>query len=402
MSTDSSGHFVSYLPAPIVPASGNSNSLAIAATSIQASAKNAGTPDEQLRYAKQIIEMESRTLESLSGRLDASFCRAVDLIYRCVGSVLVSGMGKAGLIGQKIAATLASTGTRSHFLHPAEAIHGDLGRIHRDDVILMLSQSGDTEEVVRLLPSIKQIGAPLVAITGRTASKLGHAANIVIDIGPLQEACSLGLAPSTSTTAMLAVGDALALVASRMRGFSRDDFARYHPGGSLGRQLARVDEFMRPLTDCRLTACSRILREVLIEARLPARRTGAIMVIDHTGQLRGIFTDSDLARLFESRRDSLLDGPIRAVMTKNPAAVPAGSMMNDAVTIMAERRISELPVVDVAGCPVGLLDITDIVALYPEGHAAMLGEKSSNSSAIPRPKSAALLNPHRGAASAGT
>jgi arabinose-5-phosphate isomerase len=401
MSTDSTGHFVSPVPASVVPASGNSNSLGLA-TPIQTSAKNAGTPDEQLRYAKQIIEMESRALESLSGRLDASFCRAVDLIYRCVGSVLVSGMGKAGLIGQKIAATLASTGTRSHFLHPAEAIHGDLGRIHRDDVILMLSQSGDTEEVVRLLPSIKQIGAPLVAITGRTASKLGHAANIVIDIGPLQEACSLGLAPSTSTTAMLAVGDALALVASRMRGFSRDDFARYHPGGSLGRQLARVDEFMRPLSDCRLTACSRILREVLIEARLPARRTGAIMVIDHMGQLRGIFTDSDLARLFEGRRDSLLDGPIRAVMTKNPAAVPAGSMMNDAVTIMAERRISELPVVDVAGCPVGLLDITDIVALYPEGHAAMLGEKSSNSSAVPRPKSAALLNSHRGATSAGT
>jgi arabinose-5-phosphate isomerase len=391
MSTDSSGHLVSHVPASIVPVGGNSSSVVLA-TPLQPSAKNAATADEQLRYARQIIEIESRALESLAGRLDASFCRAVDLIYRCVGSVLVSGMGKAGLIGQKIAATLASTGTRSHFLHPAEAIHGDLGRIHRDDVILMLSQSGDTEEVVRLLPSISQIGTPLVAITGRTASKLGRVASIVIDIGPLQEACSLGLAPSTSTTAMLAVGDALALVASRMRGFSRDDFARYHPGGSLGRQLARVEEFMRPLADCRLTACSRILREVLIEARLPARRTGAIMVVDHSGVLRGIFTDSDLAKLFESRRDSLLDGPIRAVMTKNPAAVPRGSMMNDAVTIMAERRISELPVIDAAGCPVGLLDITDIVALYPEGHAAMLGEQSSNSSAVPRPKSASFLN----------
>jgi arabinose-5-phosphate isomerase len=400
MSTDSSGHLVSHVPASIVPVGANSSSV-VASARLQASAKNAGTPDEQLRYARQIIEIESRALESLAGRLDASFCRAVDLIYRCVGSVLVSGMGKAGLIGQKIAATLASTGTRSHFLHPAEAIHGDLGRIHRDDVILMLSQSGDTEEVVRLLPSISQIGTPLVAITGRTVSKLGRAANIVIDIGPLQEACSLGLAPSTSTTAMLAVGDALALVASRMRGFSRDDFARYHPGGSLGRQLARVEEFMRPLADCRLTACSRILREVLIEARLPARRTGAIMVVDHSAVLRGIFTDSDLAKLFESRRDSLLDGPIRAVMTKNPAAVPRGSMMNDAVTIMAERRISELPVVDAAGCPVGLLDITDIVALYPEGHAAMLGEQSSNSSAVPRPKSAAFLNSNPSTASGG-
>src|SRR5262249_45870180 len=204
-----------------------------------------------------------------------------------------------------------------------------------------------------------------------TASKRGRAANIAIDIGPLQEACSLGLAPSTSTTAMLAVGDALALVTSRMRGFSRDDFARFHPGGSLGRQLARVDEYMRRLTDCRVAACSRVLREVLIEARLPARRTGAIMIVDAHGKLRGIFTDSDLARLFEGRRDGMLDGPIRNVMTQSPTTVPTGSMMNDAVTIMAERRISELPVVDAEGRPAGLLDITDIVALYPEGRAAV-------------------------------
>jgi arabinose-5-phosphate isomerase len=192
---------------------------------------------------------------------------------------------------------------------------------------------------------------------------------------------------------MLAVGDALALVASRMRGFSRDDFARFHPGGSLGRQLARVDDYMRRLSDCRLTNCSRVLREVLIEARLPARRTGAIMIVDHHGQLQGVFTDSDLARLFESRRDALLDGPIRNVMTKHPACVPLGSMMTDAVTIMAERRISELPVVDAEQKPVGLLDITDIVALYPEGLAVVMAAQSENSTAVPRPKSAALLTP---------
>ena len=354
------------------------------------------SPDAQLRYARQIIEIEARALEAVSRRLDGSFNQAVELIYRCTGSVIVSGIGKAGLIGQKIAATLASTGSRSHFLHPAEAIHGDLGRIHRDDVILMLSQSGDTEEVVRLLPSIRQIGATLVAITGRPGSKLGQAAGVVIDIGSLQEACSLGLAPSTSTTAMLAVGDALALVASRMRGFSRDDFARFHPGGSLGRQLARVDDFMRRLSDCRLTSCSRLLRDVLIEARLPARRTGAIMIVDNVGRLRGVFTDSDLARLFESRRDALLDGPIRGVMTKNPTVVPQGSMMTDAVTIMAERRISELPVVDAEGKPVGLLDITDIVALYPEGLAVVLAAQSENStSSVPRPKNPALLKPQQ-------
>jgi arabinose-5-phosphate isomerase len=360
------------------------------------------SPEEQLRYARQIIEIEARALQAVSQKLNSSFSQGVELIYRCTGSVIVSGIGKAGLIGQKIAATLASTGSRSHFLHPAEAIHGDLGRIHRDDVILMLSQSGETEEVVRLLPSIRQIGATLVAITGRPSSKLGKAAAIVIDIGSLQEACSLGLAPSTSTTAMLAVGDALALVASRMRGFTRDDFARFHPGGSLGRKLARVDDYMRRLSDCRLAVCSRALRDVLIEARLPARRTGAIMIVDPQGCLRGVFTDSDLARLFESRRDALLDEPIRSVMTKRPACVPQGSMMSDAVTIMAERRISELPVVDAEGKPVGLLDITDIVALYPEGLAVVLasqtdnlGEAQNSTSAVPRPKNAALLKPQQ-------
>jgi arabinose-5-phosphate isomerase len=331
-----------------------------------ASTKHAGAPAEQLRYAREIIQMEARALDAVAARLGNSFCQTADLVFHCKGNVIVSGMGKAGLVGQKIAATLASTGSRSHFLHPAEAIHGDLGRIHRDDVVLMLSQSGQTEEIVRLLPSIAQIGASLVAITGQARSKLARAANIVIDLGPLQEACSLGLAPSTSTTAMLAVGDAVALVASRMRGFSREDFARFHPGGSLGRQLAHVEDYMRRLPDCRIAVCSHALREVLIEARRPGRRTGAIMIVDPDGVLRGIFTDSDLARLFESRRDNLLDGPIRQVMTKNPTVVPQGSMLDDAISMMAERRISELPVVDADGRPAGLLDITDIVALYPE------------------------------------
>lgn len=349
------------------------------------------SPEEMIFYARQIIQMEARALDVVAERLDADFCRAVSLLFECRGNVIVGGMGKAGLIGRKIAATLASTGTRSHFLHPAEAIHGDLGRIHRDDVVLMLSQSGETEEVVRLLPSIAQMGVPLVAITGRRSSQLGRAAQAIVDLGPLQEACSLGLAPSTSTTAMLAVGDALALVTSRMRGFSRDDFARYHPGGSLGRQLARVDESMRRLEDCRVTDCSSTLREVFVKARLPARRTGAIMVVDSEGILRGIFTDSDLARLFERRRDGLLDGPIRDAMTKKPTTVPAGSMLNDAVTIMAERRISELPVVDAGGKPVGMLDITDIVGLLPEQAAAGQLSQSPKSTNVPAPKNPALL-----------
>lgn len=378
-----------YNPPPMKIASSTDPSHAAGTPRLPASATDAGTPEEQLRYAREIIQLESRALEAVGARLDHNFCQAVDLVYRCTGSVIVSGMGKAGLVGQKIAATLASTGSRSHFLHPAEAIHGDLGRIHRDDVLLMLSQSGQTEEVVRLLPSIAQLGAPLVAITGQPRSKLARAANIVIGLGPLQEACSLGLAPSTSTTAMLAVGDALALVASRMRGFSREDFARFHPGGSLGRQLARVEDHMRRLPDCRVAACSQVLRDVLIEARRPGRRTGAIMVVDADGRLRGIFTDSDLARLFESRRDNLLDGPIRNVMTKNPTVVPHGSMLSDAVSMMAERHISELPVVDANGWPTGLLDITDVVALDPEASSVSSSNQSANPNDLARSKSAA-------------
>jgi arabinose-5-phosphate isomerase len=324
------------------------------------------TAYDQLRYAREIISAEANTLLHLAQRLDTEFCRAVDALYRCRGSVIVTGMGKAGIIAQKIAATLSSTGTRGHYLHPAEAVHGDLGRIHADDVVLLLSQSGETEEVTRLLPSLREFGVTIIAITGKRTSTLARAATVTIELGPLQEACSLGLAPSTSTTAMLAMGDALALVVSRMRDFRPEDFARFHPAGALGRKLSKVDDCMRPLKECRVASCEHSVRQVLVEARWPGRRTGAIMIVDPQGKLRGIFTDSDLARLFESRRDAAIDGSIRDVMTKHPASVPSGSMLIDAVCIMAERKISELPIIDRDGKPVGLLDITDVVGIEPE------------------------------------
>jgi arabinose-5-phosphate isomerase len=325
----------------------------------------------QLRYAREIIELEGRALAHLAERLDHEFCRAVDTLFRCRGSVIASGMGKAGLIAQKIAATLASTGTRSHWLHPAEAVHGDLGRIRSDDVVLLFSQSGETEEVVRLLPSLAEFGVPIVAITARRTSTLGRAAQVVIELGPLQEACEHGLAPSTSTTAMLACGDALALVTSRMRDFRREDFARFHPAGSLGRQLSKVDEFMRPLAQCRLAGQGIAVRQVFVEHVQAGRRTGAIMLVDKSGKLAGLFTDSDLARLFEHKRDAAIDQPIREVMTAQPCTVPLGSMMPDAVAIMAERKISELPVIDRRGRPAGMLDITDVVSLFPEARLAL-------------------------------
>ena len=324
------------------------------------------SPFEQLRCAREILQRESQTLWQLAKRLDHEFCRAVEYLYGCRGSVIVSGMGKAGLVGQKIMATLASTGTRSHCLHPAEAVHGDLGRIHHEDVMLILSQSGETEEVVRLLPSLAQLGMPILAITSRAESTLGRAATVTLELGPLEEACSLGLAPSTSTTAMLALGDALALVTSRMRNFDREDFARFHPGGSLGRRLSKVEHHLRGLDQCRVASEWKTVREVFVGLRVPGRRTGAIMLVDRRGKLTGIFTDSDLARLFEHRRDRDLDSPVKSVMTANPLTVRLGSRMLDAVAIMARHKISELPVVDAEGKPAGLIDVTDVVGILPK------------------------------------
>lgn len=323
---------------------------------------------EQIRLAREILRTEGQALLALSERLGDDFCRAVDVLFHCRGSVIVSGMGKAGLVGQKIAATLASTGTRSHFLHPGEAIHGDLGRVHRDDVVLMLSFSGETDEVTRLLPSLRAI--PLVAITGKPHSTLGQHAAVTLDLGPIREACTLGLAPSTSTTAMLALGDALALVLSRMHSFGALDFVRFHPGGSLGRKLANVDDLMRPLEECRVAREDKTVRDVFVDVSRPGRRTGAIMLTDENGLLTGIFTDSDLARLLETRRDRYIDGPVRDVMTHRPRTVQSGSTMGDALEVLAERKISELPVIDADGRPRGLLDITDIVGLLPRDVSA--------------------------------
>jgi arabinose-5-phosphate isomerase len=294
----------------------------------------------------------------------------VECVVHCPGEVIVSGIGKAGIVGQKIMATLASTGTPAHFLHPAEAVHGDLGRVRHEDVVILLSQSGETEEMVRLLPMLRDWGVVMIAITAQAGSTLGRSATVTIELGTLEEACRWGLAPSTSTTAMLAVGDALALVVSRMRNFQREDFARLHPGGNLGLKLSKVEDLMRPLPQCRLAREDESVREVLVQAGRPGRRTGAMMLVGAGGALSGIFTDSDLARLFEKRRDEELDLPIGRVMTRNPLRISAGAWTSEAVALMAERKISELPVIDAEGKPVGLIDITDVVALLPREMSA--------------------------------
>ena len=320
---------------------------------------------ERLAFARDVLRIEAEAIDIVRDRLDGTIVRAATAILGTRGSVIVTGMGKAGLVGQKLAATLSSTGTAAFPLHPAEAVHGDLGRIRPADVVIALSQSGETEEVIRLVPAIKRIGATLIAITERATSSLGRSADLCLALGPIEEACPLGLAPSASTTAMMAVGDALALLVSRMREFRAEDFALYHPAGTLGRKLMRVEEVMRTGRRFRKAEADRSVREVFVGLAGPRRRSGAVLIVDETERLVGIFTDSDLARLFEQRRESLFDGPISEVMTRDPYQVTVGSPLSEAIAIFQDRKISELPVVDASGQPVGLVDLTDLIGLVP-------------------------------------
>lgn len=324
-----------------------------------------GSDSDRLNYARQIVRGEAAALEEVARRLGDSFLQAVDLLRQCNGRVAVTGTGKSADVGQKISGTFNSTGTRAYVLDATRAVHGDLGMVHPDDVVLALSFSGESEEIVRLAPSVRQLASALVALTGNQQSTLARQADVVLDLGPLEEVCPLGLAPSTSTTAMIAVGDALAFVLSRMRGFSHDDFARFHPAGNLGRKLVKVDDVMRREGDLRIASCGDTVREVFARVRLRGRRSGAVMLTDADGLLCGLFTDSDLARLIEQRRDAALDRPIHEVMTANPITFALGSRVVDAVEAMRLRKISELPVVDPQGRPVGLLDITDLIGYFP-------------------------------------
>ena len=321
------------------------------------------TEVEGLAFAREVLRIEAEALGRVRDRIGVSIARAADLIYRCQGSVIVTGMGKAGLVGQKLAATLSSTGTRAFPLHPAEAVHGDLGRVRPGDVVVALSLSGETEEVIRLVPALRRLGASLVAVTERTTSTLGRSADLCVAVGPIEEACPLGLAPSASTTALMAVGDALALLVSRMRDFRAEDFALYHPGGSLGRKLARVEDVMRTGRQLRKASPGQTVREVLVGQGGQRRRTGAVLVEDEDGMLLGIFTDSDLARLFERRKEADLDRPIAEVMTADPVKAVVGATLGEAVDALKARKISELPVVDSHGRLVGLIDLTDLIGL---------------------------------------
>jgi arabinose-5-phosphate isomerase len=329
---------------------------------------------KRLDHARQVLRTEAAALEQVAARLDDSFLEAIELLYRCAGRVCVTGTGKSADVGQKIAGTLNSMGTRSYILDATRAVHGDLGMVHPNDVILALSHSGESEEILRLMAPLRQLATAVVVITGNGQSTLAKQADVALVYGPLEEVCPLGLAPSTSTTTMIALGDALAFVLSEMREFTREDFARYHPAGSLGRKLVKVEAAMREGTELRIASCDETVREVFSRLRRRGRRIGAVMLIDAEGRLCGLFTDSDLARLFERRQDTALDRPIHEVMTANPITVLQGTRVADAVDILRLRKISELPVVDDTGRPIGMLDITDLIGLMPAEAGALEAE----------------------------
>jgi arabinose-5-phosphate isomerase len=320
-------------------------------------------PFEHIKQGREILLNQAKAIETVGKNVPADFPLAVEMIAGCRGAVIVVGIGKAGWIGQKISASLASTGTASHFLHPSEALHGDLGRVKTDDVVLVLSNSGETAEIVNLLPRVEDLGVKTVAITATLDSTLARHAAAVLDFGKVKESGHLGLAPSASTTVMLAIGDALALTVSRFKDFQATDFAKFHPGGSLGLKLSNVTEVMRPISSCRIGLETDTVRKLFVSQGGARRRSGVVMLIGQSGELTGIFTDSDLAKLLERQQDDLFDGPAKHVMTTQPITINASERTSVAIEILAARNISELPVVDSQGRPVGLVDITDIVSL---------------------------------------
>jgi arabinose-5-phosphate isomerase len=322
-------------------------------------------PLDRLAFARRVLRAEAATLDVVAGRLDEGFNRVSEALFQCSGRVAIVGVGKSADVGQKLVGTLNSTGTRAYTLDATRAVHGDLGMVHPDDVALLLSHSGESEELLRLLTPLRRLSGGLVAITGKGDSSLARTADAAIVYGPIKEACPLALAPSTSTTVMIALGDALAFTLLEQRQFTAEQFARFHPAGSLGRQLSSVADCMRAGNDLRIASASDSVREVFVGTAHTGRRTGAIMLTDPEGRLCGLFTDSDFVRLFESRQDDALDAPIERVMTKNPIMISPEARLVEAIDLLKSRKISELPVVDNNGCPVGMLDITDLIGFDP-------------------------------------
>ncbi len=322
---------------------------------------------EEVDFVRDVLRAEAEAIVRLAdvscSKITNAWTKAISMMVDCTGHVVVSGMGKSGLIGAKMSATLSSVGIPSHVVHPAEAVHGDLGRIRRGDVAVLLSYSGETEEVVNLAAILKADAVNRVGISGKSESTLARLSDVHLDLGDVTEACPLNLAPTASTTAMLAMGDALAMAASRRLSFTADDFQRCHPGGLLGAALKPVTEVLRFRVGENLPAVSDAVtvREALDQAA-GDRRAGAIVLINAEGRLSGIFTDADLRRLVRADPDGM-SKPISSVMTTHPRHLTADQLVRDAVQVVREHRLDEIPVVDESGRPVGLIDVQDLITM---------------------------------------
>jgi len=318
---------------------------------------------EVIEAARRTFEIESCAVASLADRVDAAFVGAVRLLVNLSGHVIVSGVGKSGAIGRKLSGTLSSTGTPAVFMHPVEAVHGDLGIVSEHDVALMLSNSGETEEVMRLIPVLKRRGVPIIAVVGNTDSAIAGEADVVLSTAVRQEACPLGLAPTASTSAQLAMGDALAIATMSARGFSPEEYAEHHPAGVLGRRvLLRVRDIMHAGPDNPVVPLdATVLDAILVMTRAAVR--GVVSIADSAGKLRGLFTDGDFRLLMQkgADRNAVMAMPISQAMTLQPRTVGADMSAAEAARIMQEKEFDNLPVVDDEGCAVGVVDIQDII-----------------------------------------
>ncbi len=312
-----------------------------------------------LKRAKEVLTIEAQAINSMMRRLDHGFEAAVDAIAKCSGRVIICGMGKSGIVARKMAATMSSTGTPSIFLHSAEAVHGDLGQVTAKDIMIVISQSGETEETVRLLPLVRKIGARIIAITGNPKSALGAHGDLVLNVAVKSEGCPLGLAPMASTTVTMALGDALAACLIDRKEFKKEDFALYHPGGSLGRRLLlKVEDIMRRESFFAKVAATTPVKEVLWA--ITKARCGSACVVDGKHRLLGIFTDGDLRRHLEAD-PAVLQKKVSEVMTKNPSSIVKDRLAAQAFDMLKTKKIDELPVVDRTGRVVGLLDVQDLL-----------------------------------------
>ena len=311
-----------------------------------------------LNKAREVILIEAEALKEMAERLDESFEKAIDLLYNVKGRVIITGIGKSGQVARKIAGTLSSTGTPAIFIHPTEGVHGDAGMILSEDIVIVISKSGDTEELIKLIPIFKRLEVPIIAITGGNGSLIAQQADVVLDASVSREACPLNLAPTSSTTAALVMGDALASVLVELKGFTADDFSFIHPGGALGRKLVKVKDIMHTGKELPIVHENLEFKEMMLE--MTSKRFGMAIVVDDTGKLAGVFTDGDLRRTIEAF-DNLFEKKAGEVATKDPKTIGADELAATAVAIMEDHNITGLVITDDSGNPIGIIHLHDLL-----------------------------------------